>query len=119
MNDLSAYNNDRNLHRHAITGEVKIYDSLRGVYLGRLVNIHARGLMIVGDVAMEEDRIYELDMHLPETESEKQVLHVGVDCLWTRSADENGKHWTGFSIIDSSPQSMKDIDNLINRWGVE
>ena len=117
MSDISAHDNDRMLHRHTLNADVDVYDSLRDVYLGRLVNIHTQGLMIVGDVLLEEDRLYELDMHLPNMDSSKRVLRLGVDCLWTRAADQNGKHWTGFSIIDSTPQAAEEIHRLIASWG--
>lgn len=117
MSDLSSQNYDRALHRHPISGDVDVYDSLRDIYLGRLVNIHTKGLMLVGDVPLEEDRLYELDMHIPDANNNKQVLRVGVDCLWTRAADQNGKHWTGFSIIDSTPQATDEIRKLIQSWG--
>jgi len=116
MSDLSAYSNDRSLHRHVINGDVDVYDSLRDVYLGRLVNIHTQGLMIVGDIAVEEDRLYELDMHLPGP-PDRAVFRIGVDCLWTRAADQNGKRWTGFSIIDATPQAVEEIRKLIESWG--
>ena len=54
MSDLGS-SNDRTLERHCIQGDVDVYDSLRDVYLGRLVNIHIEGLMIVGDLELEED----------------------------------------------------------------
>src|SRR3982751_5474611 len=103
MSDISAHDNDRMLHRHTLNADVDVYDSLRDIYLGRLVNIHSQGLMLVGDVPLEEDRLYELDLHLPDLENNsRQVIRIGVDCLWTRSADQNGKNWTGFTIIDST-----------------
>lgn len=116
MSDLSQ-NYDRALHRHTISGDVDVYDSLRDVYIGRLVNIHTQGLMVVGDVHLEEDRLYELDMHIPSEADGKHILRIGVDCLWTRAADQNGKHWTGFSIIDSTPQATEEIHRLIQSWG--
>jgi len=117
MSDLSSQNYDRAMHRHTISGNIDVYDSLRDIYLGRLVNIHTQGLMLVGDVPLEEDRLYELDMHITDANSDKQVLRVGVDCLWTRAADQNGKHWTGFSIIDSTPHATEEIHRLIQSWG--
>ncbi len=117
MSDLSSQNYDRAMHRHTVSGDVDVYDSLRDIYLGRLVNIHTQGLMLVGDVPLEEDRLYELDLHLPDIENNtKQVIRVGVDCLWTRSADQNGKHWTGFTIIDSTPHAAEEIHKLIQAW---
>lgn len=108
---------DRELERHTINGDVDVYDNLRDLYLGRLVNIHAQGLMIVGDVALEEDRIYTLDLHVPEPVNGQTLIQLGVDCLWTRAADLSGKHWSGFSIIDVSPQSSETIRILIDLLG--
>jgi hypothetical protein len=116
MNDLSSQNNDRAMHRHTIGADVDVYDTLRDIYLGRVVNIHSQGLMLVGDVPLEEDRLYELDMHILGENNSKQVIHVGVDCLWTRTADENGKHWTGFNIIDSTADAAEVIQALIQSW---
>jgi hypothetical protein len=116
MSDLSSQNYDRAMHRHAVSADVDVYDSMRDIYLGRLVNIHAQGLMLVGDVPLEEDRLYELDMHILNENNIKQVIRVGVDCLWARAADENGKHWTGFNIIDLTPHAAEVILNLIQSW---
>lgn len=119
MNDLSSQNYDRALPRHSIGGDIDVYDALRDIYLGRLVNIHSKGLMLVGDVLLEEDHLYGLDMHIPTADGNKQVVHIGVDCLWSRPADQNGKHWTGFSIIDSTPLVAEEINKLIQSWGQE
>jgi hypothetical protein len=113
MGELSAHDNDRSLERHIIHCDVDVYDSLRDIYLGRLVNIHVKGLMIVGDIALEEDKLYEIDMHMP---ADNQVLRLGVDCLWMRPADLDGKYWTGFNIIEASPVASEEIRKLIALW---
>lgn len=108
---------DRELERHNINGDVDVYDSLRDLYVGRLVNIHTQGLMVMGDLALEEDRLYTLDLHLPEPVNGQLSIQLGVDCLWTREADLAGKHWLGFSIIDASPQAADAIRALVAMLG--
>lgn len=108
---------DRELERHTINGDVDVYDNLRDQYIGRLVNIHAQGLMIVGDLPMEEDRLYTLDLHVPEPVNGQLVIQLGADCLWARDADLSGKYWTGFSIIDMSPQATETIRTLVDLLG--
>lgn len=117
MTHRCSHEHDRELERHNIHGDVDVYDSLRDLYIGRLVNIHAQGLMVVSDIALEEDRIYTLDLHLPEPVNEQLTIQLGVDCLWARDADLSGKRWMGFSIIDVSPQSSESIRALIERLG--
>ncbi len=104
----------RSLERHGVSDAVDVYDSLRDVYLGRLVNIHGKGLMLMGDQPMEEDKLYQLDLHLPRPINHHQTIHLGVDCLWTRAAGYNGKHWAGFTIIDLAPSAAADIEGLID-----
>ena len=114
---MTGISNDRALQRHGINGAVDVYDSLRDVYIGRLVNIHSEGLMFIGDVRLEEDQLYKHDVHLPEHLNGRNSIHIGVDCLWTRNADYNGKHWAGFKIIDISPQGAEDIEALVGLLG--
>jgi hypothetical protein len=117
MVDNPSLQNDRSLERHFIMGDIDVYDGLRDLYIGRLVNIHAQGLMIVGELLLEEDNLYEIDIHLPEWNSAPgSVLRLGVDCLWTRSADQDDKHWMGFSIIDASPHVAEEIRHLVEHW---
>lgn len=108
---------DRELERHTVNGDVDVYDGLRDLYIGRLVNIHTQGLMVVGDLGLEEDRIYTLDLHLPEPVNGQLVIQLGADCLWTREADLVGKYWVGFSIIDASPQAIESIRGLVMLLG--
>lgn len=117
MAEFAPQDYDRALERHGIDGDVDVYDSLRDLYLGRLVNIHNQGLMIIGDLPLEEDKLYKLDLHLPRPLGGHTSIHLGVDCLWTRNAEYNGKHWAGFSIIDLSPQAAEDIRQLVRQLG--
>lgn len=107
----------RELERHVINGDVDIYDSLRDLYVGRLVNIHEQGLMIMGEFPLEEDKIYTLDLHVPMPINNQSVIQLGVDCLWTREADLSGKYWMGCAIIDASSQSIETIRLLVASMG--
>ncbi|MFC3113996.1 PilZ domain-containing protein [Cellvibrio fontiphilus] len=117
MSHNCSKEHDRDMERHIIQGDVDVYDSLRDLYLGRLVNIHTQGLMVMGDLSLEEDRLYTLDLHLPEPINDQLVIQLGVDCLWTREADLAGKYWMGFSIIDASTESLQSIRDLVERLG--
>lgn len=103
----------RALTRYLVPGAVDVYDGLSDIYLGRLVNIHQHGLMLMGDRRLEEDKLYTLDLHLPQPVDGRTTLQLDVDCLWTRNAEHNGKHWAGFAIIDLSPPSAARVSTLI------
>lgn len=108
----------REMERYALADAVDVYDRDRDIYLGRLVNIHSRGSMLVGDQPLEEERLYQFDLHLPRPVNGRSIIHIGVDCLWTRNATHNGKHWAGLAIIDVCPEATEDIGGLIELLGV-
>ena len=106
---MTGISNDRALQRHGINGAVDVYDSLRDVYIGRLVNIHSEGLMIIGDVRLEEDKLYKLDLHLPE--------HVNGPELQRRLFDEHKveipvMEWNGRRLIRVSIQGYNNRSDL-------
>lgn len=117
MTHQCTFEHDRELERHSINGEVEVYDSLHDIYIGRLVNIHAQGLMIIGDNPLEEDKLYTLDLHLPEPINGQTLIQLGVDCLWARDADLADKFWIGCTVIDVSPLSAETIRELILCFG--
>lgn len=106
----------RRLARHALSEPVNVYDRISRSFMGRLVNIHAEGLMIMGNHAFVDERIYQLDLHLPQAINGREVIAVGVDCLWSRSADAH-VHWAGCKFIDVSAEAKSDIEALIELFG--
>lgn len=109
----------RSAPRNSVGQCIDVYDNTRDAYLGRIVNLHNQGLMVIGDQPFEEDCLYRLDLHLSEPVNERNSIQLGVDCLWVRNAEDNSKHWAGFSIIDASPQALEDIETLSASAGDE
>lgn len=112
-------NNQRKLERHSIAAGLDVWDASTDEYLGRLVNIHAEGMMLLAPEPLVEDKLYELRLTLPQNFSSSGELTLGVDCLWVRAADPSDAtatgHWAGCQIIDASPQAREVIALLVNR----
>ncbi|UTA47493.1 PilZ domain-containing protein [Simiduia sp. 21SJ11W-1] len=111
--------NQRKLKRHDIAEPLDIWDAQTDEHLGRLVNIHAEGLMMIGKVELAEDKLYQLRLTLPQNLASTGELALGVDCLWVRSAEagEDGAagFWAGCQIIDASPKALDIIALLVAR----
>ncbi len=105
--------NQRKLRRVEVHQKIDVFDLVAGMNVGRLVNIHREGLMIIGDVDMKTDSLYQLCLRLPEPIDGKKEFSVGVDCLWVRASDDQRQHWTGFHIIDISAHDLALIDKLV------
>ena len=113
------HSNKRKLKRYQLTALIDVVDRKTQKFVGRLVNLHTEGLMIIGDYTFEEDTLYQLDLRLPKNFGERDVISVDVDCLWTRTAhDDSCTLWSGFSIYSCSDEALADIEHLIDEMGV-
>lgn len=113
MSDLDRHY-ERRLERRAVAGVVEVYDTNRDIYVGRLVNIHSEGLMLMGDVALEPDHVYQLDLQLPTPLMGESTIHLGVDCLWVRDPEGSTAIWSGCHIIDASEKAHQQIEALLD-----
>lgn len=107
----------RRLKRHQISGVVEINDSVTQKYLGRLVNIHSEGLMLMGDELLSIDKIYQIKLTLPQTIGGVDSVEMGIDCLWVRESGDDSPHWAGCRIIDASEQVLTLVEQLVGLWG--
>lgn len=108
-------NNQRRLPRNELNATIDVWDALSDEHLGRLVNIHTEGLMLLSDHPLTENRLYQLRLTLPQNLSVTGELFLGADCLWVRASDDSGSHWSGCQIIDLADESLLLIKLLIER----
>lgn len=109
----------RKLKRFQLTALVDIFEAESQLMVGRLVNIHAEGLMVIGSHHFVESEQYQLILQLPKSYLERDTITLDVDCLWTRNAQEDGDTtWSGFSIAHCSEAAKSDLDALIDAMGV-
>lgn len=115
VSDSTGGVNKRRLTRHPVEEGVVVRDEVSGQDVGRLANIHNEGLMVMGDVALVPENLYQLSLRLPKDINGHRFIGVGVDCLWVRdSGDDNAPtFWSGCQIIDCSAEARSVIETLI------
>jgi hypothetical protein len=106
----------RKLQRQQITTTVTIENVLTGTASGELVNITAEGLMMISDHEVDTNSIFQFALILPEAIDGSRRIELGVDCLWCRKAEIFDRYWSGYQIIDASPQALRAIEVLIDRY---
>lgn len=119
MSDNAELTNKRRLKRHTIEDGVLVRDEVSGKDIGKLVNMHSEGLMVMGDVALVPENLYQLSLYLPEPIDGHAVVGLGVDCLWVRDSgsDSMPMYWSGCQIIDCSTDARRVIEKLIESMG--
>ena len=95
---------------------IEIHDINSGHILGQLVNITIEGLMLIGPEAIPPGTLYQLHMPLPDPTNGISAIDFGVESLWHQSAGNSNRYWTGFQIIDISPENSAAVESISEGW---
>jgi hypothetical protein len=114
MTVSNALANRRQLRRHKLSEEIAILDSSRSEAMGKLVDIHQEGLLLLGKPFVI-DSLHQFSLMLPNSINGQTHIEIGVECLWCQaSIDDDTLFWVGFTIIDKSKNATAGIQSLIN-----
>lgn len=89
-----------------------ILDAHNGTVLGQLVNLSVDGLMAVSTRGIKCGTVRQVRIILIAGEQPVEI-QLGIESLWCEDANESGSHWTGFQIIDISPEQQKKLNSLV------
>jgi hypothetical protein len=95
-----------------IAEQVDIRDAHSGQVLGQLVNLSADGLMLVGPRRHPPGTVFQLRIPL-ESGASASDLVLGAEALWCQDANDTGAYWSGFQIIDISPEHQELLNAFI------
>jgi len=103
--------------RKRVNEKIEIRDLNTGELVGNLVNVSAGGLMLLSEVPLTPNRLFQFSMTLPAPIDGIPVIEFGAECLWVQDDTEtNGPCWAGFQIIDIADQGTTLIEQLIKEW---
>lgn len=102
----------RRNRRISIPEHPQIYDAHSGEVIGELVNLSSDGLMATSCQCIDRGTICQLRIPLIKGEQQVEVC-VGTESLWCEDANDSGIYWTGFQIIDISPEDQLILDAVV------
>ncbi|TNF34925.1 MAG: hypothetical protein EP312_05045 [Gammaproteobacteria bacterium] len=108
----------RRLERKQLRQRTCLTNAITGEDAGHVVDITAEGVMLEAPTPFDRNKVYILEMALPETLCGQTTLRLGMDCLWARPADHFRGHWAGFQIVDASPEAIEGLNALIEQYGI-
>jgi len=88
---------DRRAERKRIDFTAVVTDVISGEAFGKLGNLSATGMMLIGARAPRSEAIYQL--RLPLSGLGNQHIEVGVQEQWHEPAATPGQVWAGYRII--------------------
>ena len=103
--------------RKRVNEKVQITDINSGQQIGNLVNISTGGLMLLSDIPLTPNRLFQLSLALPAPIDGVPAVEFGAECLWVQDNTEtNGPCWAGSQIIDISDLNASLIEHLMKAW---
>jgi hypothetical protein len=112
MTANTKHDDQRHNRRVRIPEQPKIYDAHSGEVIGELVNLSSDGLMAASNECISCGSVSQI--RIPLIKGEQQVdIRVGTESLWCEDANDSGIYWTGFQIIDISPEDQLVLDAVV------
>jgi c-di-GMP-binding flagellar brake protein YcgR len=112
MTTNTKHEEQRHNRRVSIPEHPKIYDAHNGEAIGELVNLSSDGLMAASSECISCGSVRQMRIPLIKGEEQVNVL-VGAESLWCEDANDSGIFWTGFQIIDISPEDQLTLDAIV------
>jgi hypothetical protein len=94
------------------TDQVAVINTHSGDVVGQLVNLSVDGLMLMGPNCIAPGTVLQLRVPIGDGDKTSELL-VGAEALWCQDANDSGSYWSGFQIIDISPEQQEMLDALV------
>ncbi|WP_150276950.1 PilZ domain-containing protein [Halopseudomonas salina] len=103
----------RKLERKTVSTSLEVYDLDTGNHLGRVVDLHAEGLMLLSDRPIDLYKHYALQVSLPMTLNGLTEFFLDAESLWNRESLAGGQYWTGLHFTQLPEASRTCIEKMV------
>lgn len=94
---------------------IDVIDSITGRSLGHIGNLSPDGMLLISPRALPANTLYQVNFKLPaKTGFSTHAVEIGVHEQWGEAASAPGQFWTGFRIIDISPEDQERLNEWVN-----
>lgn len=105
----------RRLPRKRPSVPLQVTDAMTGKVVGRLGNLSLEGMMLLADVAIVDDALYQFAFQLPDVHGRLHPLEVGVHELWSEPGSVRDRYWAGFRFIDLGDEDERVLRDWLQR----
>ena len=92
-----------------------VFDRETGEFIGKLIDLSIRGMMLQAVLKMDAGSIYELRIDLPKPVSGNRFLSFDSECVWCRESTSSENNYDiGFEITEMNFKEIETIQYLLN-----
>ena len=114
-NPETAPEDHRRQSRLEIQDDIPVTHLHTGEIIGQLANLSSEGLMISSRSAIEPGTTYQVTIPVTVDGASEKTISLGAESLWTENSSQNGIYFTGFYIIDISPEHHAILNQLLKQ----
>ena len=106
----------RRAERKQANHAVAVADLIHGRSLGRLGNLSASGLLLIGPVAPRSGAVHQVRVELPDLAQGSDAvpaIELGIQEQWQDTTAAIGQVWSGFRIVSISPADTALLDTWL------
>ncbi|MDR1608946.1 MAG: PilZ domain-containing protein [Deltaproteobacteria bacterium] len=115
MADGLLLSDKRELVRRELIYYLKVTDLLNSQEIGRMVDIHAKGLLLMGTMALTTGRDYVISLELPKALREQGDANIVLKAraIWCRPSLTQPYMENGLMFIEPSEETISAVARLI------
>lgn len=103
----------RRLERHYVSNSLEVFDLDTGDHLGRVVDLHVEGLMLLSDQPVDLFRSFALQVNLPMRLNGVHEFLLDAETLWNRQSLNGQQYWTGMHFTNLPDTSRQCIEKMV------
>lgn len=91
---------------------LRALDSSNGELLGMVADLSRGGLRLLTEQALEEGRVYPIDLEVPISSGRFRVLELRVSCLWSKRNPRLDRFEQGMALVEADAEFSALVDSL-------
>ena len=108
----------RRQDRKLMTYFSRVMDRNNGRLLGYLVDMTTGGALVIGNVPLRVNSIFQLRIDLPESYGERRELDIEARAIWSQPDPDPDLYRTGIQLIGVDPADLQILERLITDYGL-
>jgi hypothetical protein len=97
----------------------RVFDRKTGKLLGHIADMTIEGMMIIGDLHLKANLVYELRMELPENIFGINHLDLVARSIWCHHDPIPTMHNTGFQLLELSDDDVAIIERILREYAID
>jgi hypothetical protein len=106
----------RKQDRKYLTFFSRVTDRVTGRMIGYLVDLTTGGALLIGDIALEKNKILHLQIDLPLELAEIETLDLEVRTVWSQPDPDPELFRTGLQLLDVTPENLAILEKLLSNY---